>query len=93
MDESEFKHHASTVIEAARKLVHGHVRSEIVVYKGSQQQWLKIEIWPFENNDSTACFLVENDSRNNIYNALADLLGAVDAYTEWEAEAEGMSDE
>lgn len=81
------------VIEAARHLVHKHTRSEIQVIKASGDASLRIEISPTKGQGFVRYFNEHEPIVDDFMSALADLVGAVDAYEEWAAEMEGMSDE
>lgn len=73
------------VIEAARHLVRKHVESEIVADKDNT--YLRLLIRPTKAQ-SFGRYLLEDDESDNLFTALADLLGAVDSYDEWRAESD-----
>lgn len=79
------------IIEAARHLVHKHVESWIHVdVPNNNKTTLEIIIHPNETTAYGAVFEEgDNPLPDTLFGALADLLGAVDAYDEWAAEVSG----
>lgn len=93
MDESDYRHHMSAIIDAARTLVHKHVRSEIQHNAAMGVTALRVEITPSKGHAFVRYFTEAEPITEDFMSALATLLAAVDAYDEWEAEHVGHDGE